>query len=369
VRILINASNLHLGGVVQAATSIIWELSKTIDPKDKIEIWISSEVSESLQTAGFSPNPIIRYKIVNTYGLLTIFSLKIFKILSFDRVFTLFGPLYSFLRPKYSIVGFADPQILYPDAVRDKRFLFHKSYGFISKLRHRLKILFFSKADVLVAEAHHVKNRLLKLNTFKAFDVHVVYNSLLHFYSNDSSYSPTALPSSQRILKIGFMGRNYPHKNVNILPSVINRLKQEYSIDALLYVTFSDSEWNCSPEELKNVSINFGSLQPSRCPSFYSSVDIIVLPSLLECFSITPFEAMASGKPVYVSDRIFFRDICADFAYYFDPLDSKSIANCIFESLFSIGYDSSRLLSARKYALSYSSPISRAAAYARLIQS
>ena len=58
-------------------------------------------------------------------------------------------------------------------------------------------------------------------------------------------------------------------------------------------------------------------------------MDAIIFPSLLECFSATPLEAMAMEKPFFASDREFIRDVCSDYALYFDPEDPISAANVI----------------------------------------
>ena len=53
------------------------------------------------------------------------------------------------------------------------------------------------------------------------------------------------------------------------------------------------------------------------------------LPSLLESFSGTYVEAMFHGKTILTSDFDFARDVCAQAAFYFDPLDPNSILSSI----------------------------------------
>jgi glycosyltransferase involved in cell wall biosynthesis len=75
--------------------------------------------------------------------------------------------------------------------------------------------------------------------------------------------------------------------------------------------------------------VNIGALDVAQCPSFYLQLDGVLFPSLLECFSATPLEAMAMKRALFVADRPFNRDVCGDAAFYFDPLDPGSAANAI----------------------------------------
>ena len=55
----------------------------------------------------------------------------------------------------------------------------------------------------------------------------------------------------------------------------------------------------------------------AQCPSYFKELDGIILPSLLECFSATPLEALIMGKPIFLSDRQFNKDVVGDFYFYF----------------------------------------------------
>ena len=61
----------------------------------------------------------------------------------------------------------------------------------------------------------------------------------------------------------------------------------------------------------------------------YQENDIFVFPSLVESFGHPLVEAMASGLPIIASDIPVHREICADAAVYFDPLDPDDLADKI----------------------------------------
>jgi hypothetical protein len=95
-------------------------------------------------------------------------------------------------------------------------------------------------------------------------------------------------------------------------------------------------------------------------------MDAIIFPSLLECFSATPLEAMVMRRPLFVSDRPFNRDICGAFAYYIDPLGPVGIAELVADVL-AKPPDQQMLDRAETHARSFSSSIKRTESYLRLI--
>lgn len=64
-------------------------------------------------------------------------------------------------------------------------------------------------------------------------------------------------------------------------------------------------------------------------PALYQQVDALLLPTLLESFSATYLDSFYYRKPVFTSDRDFAKDVCADAAYYFDPLSAQSILSLL----------------------------------------
>jgi glycosyltransferase involved in cell wall biosynthesis len=165
-------------------------------------------------------------------------------------------------------------------------------------------------------------------------------------------------------LRIGFIGRNYAHKNTRIFPEIINILHQKHGIHCNIYVTFTDQEWNECDEVFRSLVFNVGPLFVAQCPNFYRAMNAIIFPSLLECFSATPLEAMAMERPLFASDRQFNHDICAEHAYYFDPMNPEDAAEKISSN---IEYSPERIKRAREHALSFSNARERAKKYLDLL--
>ena len=74
-------------------------------------------------------------------------------------------------------------------------------------------------------------------------------------------------------------------------------------------------------------------VKDSDLPYLYSGASLFVLPSLVEGFGLPVLEAMAAGIPLAVSARSSLPEVGGNAAIYFNPEDSRDIANIIFQVL------------------------------------
>lgn len=283
--ILINASNLHVGGGVQVAASFIDEFLSLGGVGDDISIYASESVRKNLLRSDFFDSDCGLYNEINVNGFDLIDRSFYYDLDRFDLVFTVFGPLYSFRRKFKSIVGFAQAWIIYPDNECYAMMPFFQRYK--TRFKFWLQSLFFKRADVLVVELEHVKNQLIRVLGIPACRIHVIHNCLSSVYKNNSVWQPVDFPEEERCLRLGFLGRNYSHKNTAIFPGIVDALERMHGIKARFYVTFTDQEWACCSNEFQSVCTNVGPLTVAQCPRFYQGLDAVVFPSLLECFSAT----------------------------------------------------------------------------------
>lgn len=364
--VCLNASNLHHGGGVQVASSFLTELSSFLDEYKHINftVFISVQVKQNLRKEVIDGHANCRFHVLDVFGLdaLKPSVRKIFN--NYDLIFTIFGPDYlTGLRPK-RIVGFAQPWIIYPDNDVYPKLPFFQKYK--TKLKFFIQKKFFKGVDGYIVELEHVKKRLIDIGVAEEADVSVVYNTVSNYYLPET---PGMFPetSQDRPFKIGIISRNYPHKNIEIFPEVKNKL-QALGLDVEFYVTFTDNEFYLQSIEFRHSIINLGPQKVQDCRKVYESFDGVIFPSLLECFSASPLEAMASCRPLFASDRPFNRDICGEFAYYFDPLDSSHVASVVADYVEQRwGKDRERLTLARKHALQFSNPRNRARSYLEII--
>ncbi len=111
---------------------------------------------------GVCVNSFNSYTIFDARGGLVLFNLKFQRLLlNYDVVFTIFGPLYSWKKPKNSVIGFAQPWIVYPHNE------IYCNYNYFDKTKavtkYFLQWIFYRNSDKLIVELDHVMERLHKL--------------------------------------------------------------------------------------------------------------------------------------------------------------------------------------------------------------
>lgn len=367
--ILINASNLHIGGGVQVAVSVIGELTHFSNLPDGLTVWASKEVDTNLRRLGYNLSRLPVYEVIDTFGLKMFFSSLNKRLQTFNAVLTIFGPLYVRRLAGVNIVGFAQPWIIYPN--NEIACILSWSSRLLTRLKFRIQLAFFRQADFLLVELEHVRKGLLSRGISSPSTITVVHNCLSSIYRNPETWESISLSFQNSDIRLGFVGRNYAHKNIKILPSIINNLKINHGIIASIYVTFNEEEWQACDDVFREAVNNVGPLLVSQCPYFYRSMDAVIFPSLLECFSATPLEAMAMERPLFASDRQFNRDVCGEHAHYFDPMDSIDAAACIAAYLNEKSkypyLVNQQLQAARKHAFDFSNPLDRANKYLDLL--
>lgn len=369
-RVLVNATNLHAGGAVQVATSFICEIMREqsevdSDLMDKIDFYVSSEVHNNVLSINGSIAERKNYFVEDTYAK-SAFRSEFNKIAkTYDVIFTVFGPDYLFGQKALRVTGFAQPWIIYDEGYK----VVSLFQGLKSRLKFWIQSLLFKCSDQLIVELDHVKKRLIEKGIAKNDNIHIVRNCLSSLYLDPSLWVPIEFDDKLHDkFKIGFLGRDYPHKNTNIIPAVKSVLNKRYNLDVEFYVTFTNEEWAAKSREFRSAVNNVGALGVAQCPSFYEAMDAIIFPSVLECFSATPLESMAMKKPLFASDRGFVKDVCGNFAYYFDPFDASSAAAIIYHYIDRVvGDDVNQLEMAKAHVISFATPKSRAEKYMDII--
>lgn len=326
-KILINCSNLHGGGGVAVATSFIDCLSRMDHGELAISLLLSSAVHQNLQGLSTDLGAFKSCVIRDYTGLCALWKGldKCFE--GFDLVFTVFGPAYFLRKRTLHLFGFAQPNIIYPNNPISMRM--GPMSRLLIRVKYELQSYFFSRADAIVVELEHVRSALSLNRYFRRKPIYVVHNTVHSIFKQPEKWESLFFSEHSSRLKLGVISRNYPHKNLAILADVKKILLDVYNRDVEFYVTFRPDEWEKCDANFRNNIINVGEIRLSQCPMFYAAMDGIVFPSLLECFSAVPIEAMMSRRPLFASNLPFVRDVCENYCMYFDPLQAEDIARVI----------------------------------------
>lgn len=148
---------------------------------------------------------------------------------------------------------------------------------------------------------------------------------------------PFGIPSDKKMLL--FMGRLNIKKGLDLLlPAFADYLNQ--TDDTILVLAGPDDGYQAQIEEfikensLENHIKLVGMLTNEVKKAALSDADMFVLPSYSEGFSIAVLEAMASGIPALVSDRVGFGDFIKKYsAAYVAPLTVTGVKNGLLEML------------------------------------
>jgi len=315
-KILINATNLNEGGGVQVATSFLKDLTSLERLKDvEWSVYVSPVVHRNLDEVFFDKKFFIEYQIVEPKEISFFYS---YKLNQYDVVFTVFGPMFLPLYRGRHISGFAQPWVIYPTTDVLKKFSHLKRFFY--RLKYSLASYVFRQADVLVVESHHIKQLLIGKGYRNHIEVVENAVSSIFFSENEWRIINSDVFDSQKI-NIGILSGSYPHKNLDFIIDIANGLEVDYPKTFNFIFTLPANKFKELTHSNQVASVmNLGVITLQECPSFYQQIDGVMLPSLLECFSITPYEAMLMRKVVFLSDREFFKTACLGHALYFDPL-------------------------------------------------
>ena len=323
---LINASNLHFGGGVQVASSFIYELSLLlkVENLNVITVFCSKKVRDSLPF-DFDDSVFKEFEVIDVFGKSRPTKSLQKKFNGYDVCFTVFGPFYFSPKVKKHICGFAQPWIAYPKNDVYKRLSLLEFLK--NKIKFKIQSFFFRRFDLLIVEQKHIKNALCKLN-YKPDEIRVVSNCVSSIYEDKTQWLPISFDKGNLVneVTLGFIGRPYPHKNVAILNEVYDILVNKFNMRCNFVFTFTKEEMELCEFEGNRDFHTVGEIVAAQCPSFYKLLDALVFPSLLECFSASPIEAMKMNTTVIASDYPFVREICDDSIFYFNPLDAFDIA-------------------------------------------
>src|SRR5690606_18024313 len=329
MKILINASNIKLGGVLQITISFLNEIAQNKD-FDFVLI-VNNIVKKEIDEIAFGENYEIhtldfRHPFQKGYTSYINSLNEILERSQSQIAFSIFGPAYWL--PKVThVVGFAYGWAVNPDSK------FIRNLPLFKKIKltfqNALKSYYFrNEADYYIVETEVVKQRLSKFMQFPLSKIFVVSNTYNHFFDQPQPQSDLSkLPKDG--FKLLTIATNYTHKNLKVYKPIVEYFRKRGIHDIFFIVTLPSEEYEkLYPGGDQNI-INVGKVSPKNCPDLYHHCDAMILPTLLESFSACYPEAMITKKPILTSDLDFARNICGDSAVYFDPYDPIDIATKI----------------------------------------
>ena len=333
--VLIDASNLRVGGGVQVAASFIDEMAELRrDPQvvgrfpwlPTADIECSATVAESMKT---NPSDLSTLRIVDRSSRELRRWIPVRD--KYDVSFVVFGPEYAARRARRRIVGYADVRSVYPSPHGE---VLSARSAWRWRLRGVLSRLLMRRPDQIVVETEAFGEQVAARGVASPERIVVVSNAYNATFDEPETWTrPGTLPDKVEADHVlAYVARGYAHKNHPFLTEVSHAANRA-GVSVRFLVTLSEEHWDKQTPEFRNVCVNVGPLPVSMVPAVYEAADAAIFPSLLEAFSAMPLEAMTMGRVVFASDRDFVRTVCGDAAVYIDPLDPVSAATVIIKNL------------------------------------
>lgn len=180
----------------------------------------------------------------------------------------------------------------------------------------------------IIVPSNFVKREIVENFKIKPDKIVVTYEAAEEEYQTSKKQS-----SGDYIL---YVGNAYPHKNLNTLLDALKILSTNYKLSRTSLTIVSPRsvfterlESEVEKRCLKNKVKVIGYQEPAKLAQIFTSARAYIFPSLSEGFGIPGLNAMAAGVPVIASKIPTLREIYQDAAVYFNPKDSKDIAQTI----------------------------------------
>lgn len=201
--------------------------------------------------------------------------------------------------------------------VHDLNYLYEKSTAKDIERYRKKHQRILDRADHIVAISEYVKNDILHHLDVKGKPVSVVHNGFQVIEYPDFN-TPTYSPQRPYIFAMGTVVRK---KNFHVIPAIL----KDNDYELIIAGSVSDYAEVIKDEAKKyNVSDRvkiIGAVSDEEKYWYLKNMTSFVFPSLAEGFGLPVMEAMAFGKPVFLSTLTSLPEIGGEEAYYFENFD------------------------------------------------
>ncbi|MDV5357240.1 glycosyltransferase [Enterobacter asburiae] len=259
-------------------------------------------------------------------------------------VYTSAGPTYvKFSVPH--IMGCSNPYVL---GASDYAY---KLYGNKLMQFKRRALSFYQRQKIKLADEWIAQTEASSISLKKIVGrdkrIHIVHNAIsedfLNYFKNIDCNN-LINDKNQKEISVLVPTAYYKHKDIEKIPLMISRLSQRYTKKFTVVFTIKEKEiYDEILNSAKKLGVdayvkNIGGYHHNKALELYLAHDIILQPSVLEVFSTSYIEAMATLKPLVVPQFDFSTSICGDYAWFYDCHDMDSYVESMYRAF--MDYDS-----------------------------
>lgn len=188
--------------------------------------------------------------------------------------------------------------------------------------------------DLLFCQTPIMRQRIAEYYNYDTKNIKTLPNALSVFSHNRKNDGTAKVPEDIAEDKFNcLILTNYcVHKNPQIILDAYLKVPDRF--DGIRFIT-TVSEHNCSKAgrfikriqrdgPIRDVIRNSGPIAHNQLELYYRNAQLVIMPTLMESFSITYMEAMSFGVPILTSDLDFAHYLAGDAALYYDPWDLES---------------------------------------------
>ena len=244
-----------------------------------------------------------------------------------DVVYSITAPSY-FTFKTHEVMRFTNPWVTHPNKYS------WSTMSFLPKLKQWLYCLnqkrLMKAAYAFVTQTETTKKGIMRI-TGKPTEKVCVVNNVLPGVFKTMDNTPIV---EDDWINVACVGAPVPHKNMDIIPDVIDELAKIGIKNVRFHTTIPvDNPMmakvvdRCAELGYKDRLINHGRVSQKELGEMYRRCQFCFLPTLLEVFSASTVEAMYFNLPIIATDFPFNTEVLADACLYYEPKNAKDAAN------------------------------------------
>lgn len=244
-----------------------------------------------------------------------------------DVVYSITAPSYFTFKTR-EVMRFTNPWVTHPNKYS------WSTMSFLPKLKQWLYCLnqkrLMKAAYAFVTQTETTKKGIMRI-TGKPTEKVCVVNNVLPGVFKTMDKTPIV---EDDWINVACVGAPVPHKNMDIIPDVIDELAKIGIKNVRFHTTIPvDNPMmakvvdRCAELGYKERLINHGRVSQKELGEMYRRCQFCFLPTLLEVFSASTVEAMYFNLPIIATDFPFNTEVLADACLYYEPKNAKDAAN------------------------------------------
>lgn len=186
-----------------------------------------------------------------------------------------------------------------------------------------------AKTEIFFVQTETFKKQFMRTFNINSDKIKVVYPKVEVFLSQKTS----GIEKLEKYLKedqcnyIGlYVASDLEYKNHKNLLKFLKKYNEKYDKKVKIYLTLDVTSWvyEYAKEAGLDKYLRFlGYISKNEIMYLYENVKTLFFPSTVESFPYPLTEAMKKNCPIIAEDTEFAREICGDYAQYFNFKDSK----------------------------------------------